>query len=163
MQFRNLTVVAIKEGNKVFRQIAFIFFVQRADDTAVYTNILRVFRVVTTDENVARMHVGMEEAVAENLSKEDLHAALSQQLHVGPLRFQRGDVGNRDPVNPLHHHHAFTAVVRVNFRDIKHRAIFKVAPQLNSVSRFTQQVELIQQRFFVFTHHFLRAQATTVR
>lgn len=53
VQFRNLTVVAIKEGNKVFRQIAFIFFVQRADDTAVYTNILRVFRVVTTDENVA--------------------------------------------------------------------------------------------------------------
>ena len=134
VQLRNFAVIAVEEGNEVFRQIALIFFVQRADDTAVNANVLRIFRVVTADKNIARMHVGMEEAVAENLGKEDLYATLSQQLHVSPLRFQRGDVGHRDPVNPLHHHHAFAAVVRVNFRDIEHRALFEVAAKLDSVS-----------------------------
>ena len=163
VQLRNFAIIAVEEGNEVLRQIALIFFVQRTDNTAVNTNVLRIFRMMTADKNIARMHVGMEEAVAENLRKEDLHATLGQQLHVSPLRFQRGDVGHRDPVNPLHHHHAFATVVRINFRDIKHWALVEVAAKLDSVSRFTQQVELIQQRFFIFANHFLRAKATAVR
>jgi hypothetical protein len=31
------------------------------------------------------VHVGVEEAVAEHLGEEDLHAALGQHLHVGAL------------------------------------------------------------------------------
>ena len=41
------------------------------------------------DKNVARMHIRMEEAVAENLGEEDLHATLCQQLHVHTMTLQR--------------------------------------------------------------------------
>jgi hypothetical protein len=43
-----------------------------ADDAAVDADPLRVFRMVVGDEDVARVHVGVEEAVAEHLGEEDL-------------------------------------------------------------------------------------------
>ena len=163
MQLSHLTIIAVKEGDKVFRQIALIFFVQRADNTAVDADILRIFRVLVADEYVARVHIGMKEAVAEHLGKEDLHAPLRQQLHVGPLGLQRLHVGHRDTVDALHHHHAFAAVVGVHLRHVQHRTIFEITPQLNGVGGFPQQVQLVQQRFFIFANHLLRAQTAAVR
>ena len=60
VQLGNLTIIAVEKGDKVFRQIALIFFVQRADNAAVDANILRIFRVLVADEDVARVHIGME-------------------------------------------------------------------------------------------------------
>lgn len=76
---------------------------------------------------------------------------------------QRLHIGHRDTVNALHYHHAFAAVVGVHLRHVQHRAVFEITPQLNSVGGFPQQVQLIQQRFFIFTNYLLRAQTTTVR
>ena len=163
MQLGHLTVVAIEESDKVLSEVALILFIQRADNTAVDADVFRIFRVLIADENVARMHVCMEEAVAENLSKEDLHATLGQQLHVGALFFQRRHVRDRNTVDTFHHHHVLTAIVRIDFRNIQHRAVFKVSTQLNGVRRFTQQVKLVNQRFFVFPNHFQRTQTATIR
>ena len=108
--------------------------------------------MLVADEYVARMHIGMEEAVAEHLGEEDLDAPLRQQLHIGALGLQRLHIGHRDTVNALHYHHAFAAVVGVHLRHVQHRAVFEITPQLNSVGGFPQQVQLIQQRFFIFTN-----------
>ena len=140
MQLGHLTVVAVEERDKVLGQIPFIFFIQRPHNPAVDTDILRILRVLVAHEDIARVHVRMEKAVAEHLGEEDLHATLGQQLHVRSLLLQGHHIRNRNTVDTLHHHHVLAAVVRIDFRDIKHRAVFKVATQLNSVCRFAQQV-----------------------
>ncbi|SUX76565.1 Uncharacterised protein [Citrobacter freundii] len=58
-----------------------------------------------------------------------------------------------------HHHHVLAAIVRVNFRDVQHWAVFKITSQLNRVRRLAQQIQLINQRFFIFTDHFCWSQA----
>ena len=118
VQLGNLTVIAVEESNEVFCEITLIVFVQRADDTAVDTDILRVMRMIVANENITRMHIRMEKAVAKHLGKEDLHPTLRKQLHVGALGFQRSDVGNRNTVDPLHHHHAFATVIGIDFRHV---------------------------------------------
>ncbi len=89
------------------------------------------------DKNIARMHIRMEEAVAEDLGEEDLHATFCQQLHINAMTLQRGYVWNRNAVDALHHHHGFAAVIGIDFRHIEHAAIFKIPAQLNGVGRFT--------------------------
>ena len=119
--------------------------------------------MLVADEDVARVHIGMEKAVAEHLGEEDLHTPLRQQLHIGSLSLERLHVGHRNAVDALHHHHAFAAVIGVHFRHIQHRAVFEITPQLNGVGGFPQQVQLVQQRFFILTNHLLRAQTSAVR
>ena len=46
------------------------------------------------DKNIARVHVGVEEAVVEYLREENLHASLGQCLHIDPSRIKRGDIAN---------------------------------------------------------------------
>ena len=105
----------------------------------------------------------MEKAVAKDLSEEHLHAAFRQQFHVGAVFLQRRNIRHRNAVNTLHHHHPFTTIVRVNFRDVEHRAVFKIAPKLNGVGRFPQQIQFINQGLFVLAHHFGWAQTATIR
>ena len=119
--------------------------------------------MLVAHKNIAGVHIGMEKAVAEYLRKEHLYAALCQQLHVGILLFQRLDIGYGNTVDALHHQHIDTTVVRIHFRDIQHRAIFEVTPQLDGISRFTQQVQFVEQRFFVVAYHFQRTQTTSIR
>ena len=163
MQLGHLAVVAVEEGDKVFRQIALIFFVQRADDAAVDTDVLRIFRMLVADEDVAGMHIGVEETVAEHLSEEHLHTALGQQLHIDAVLLQRGNIGDRNAVNALHHQHGLAAVVGEHFRYVQHTALVEIAAQLNRIGGFTQQIEFINQRFLVVAHHFHRTQTATVR
>ena len=76
MKLSHLPVITIKESDKVLSEIALIFFIQRTNNTAVDTNILRIVRMLTADKNITRVHICMEETVAENLSEEDLNATL---------------------------------------------------------------------------------------
>ncbi len=105
----------------------------------------------------------MEEAVAEHLRKEDLHAALGQQLHVDAVLLQRRHVGDGNAVDALHHQHGFATVVGIDLRHVQHRAIFKVTAQLNGVGRFAQQIQLVDQRFLVVAHHLHGTQTAPVR
>ncbi len=49
---------------------------QRADDAEIDRGVLRLLGIVQQHEDVARMHVGVEEVVAERLREKDLHAVL---------------------------------------------------------------------------------------
>ena len=77
MQLGHLTVVAVEERDEVLGQIPFIFFIQRPHNPAVDTDILRILRVLVAHEDIARVHVRMEKAVAEHLGEEHLYATLS--------------------------------------------------------------------------------------
>ena len=82
VQLGHAPVVAVEEGQQVLGQVVLVARVERADDAEVHRDIARVRRVVDHHEDVAGVHVGVEEVVAEHLGEEDLHAVLRQQLHV---------------------------------------------------------------------------------
>ena len=63
------------------------------------------FGAVDGDEDVARVHVGVEEAVAEHLREEDLDAGARQPLDVDAGLAQAVDLADRDAVHALHDHH----------------------------------------------------------
>ena len=70
MHFGNTTVVALEEGQKILSQIALVDIIERADNTEVKRNVA----AIVCHQDVARVHIGMEEAVAEHLRKENLYA-----------------------------------------------------------------------------------------
>ena len=90
-------VVAVEKGQKVDGQIAFVVFGQAADNAEIQRDIAAIRR----DENIARVHVGMEKAVFEHLGEEDFHAVLGEFLQINALFFQAVDVGNGRAVHPF--------------------------------------------------------------
>ncbi len=158
VQLRNATIITFEKGKQVTRQIILIFRGQAADDAAVDGNVLRRPRVDRADENVAGVHVGMEEAVAKNLREEDFHAALGEQFHVGALIRQAGHVGDLQAVDTLHDQHFRAAPVPVDLWHVKQVGAFEVASQLAGVGRFTQQVEFVVDGLFIIHHHLHRVQ-----
>ncbi len=74
VQLRNPLVVTPEEGGEVLRQVLLVVFGQRADDAEVQRDVAAKGRRVQAHLDVARVHVGVEEAVAEHLGEEDRHA-----------------------------------------------------------------------------------------
>ncbi|SAJ33735.1 Uncharacterised protein [Enterobacter cloacae] len=159
MQLGDLAVVALEEGDQVARQVVLVLVGQAADDAAVHRDVLRAPGRAGADEDVAGVHVGMEEAVAEHLGEEDLHAALGQCLEVGALVAQGFQVGHRDAVDALHHQHLGPAPVPVDLWHVEQRRAFEVAPQLRGVGCLAEQVEFVDDGFLVVADHFHGVQA----
>ena len=105
-----MPVVAIEHGEEVLGEVVLVARIQRADDAEVHGRIARLRRVVGQHEDVARVHVGMEEVVPEHLREEDLDAILGQALEVRAHFAQPVDVADRHAVDALHHHHVGAAV-----------------------------------------------------
>jgi hypothetical protein len=162
VQLRHTAVVALEEGKQVARQIVLVLGREAADDAAVDRDVLRAPRVHGADENIAGVHVGVEEAVAEHLGEENLHATLGQHLHVGTLVGQGRQVGDLHPVDALHHQHFGAAPVPVDLRYIQQRRAFEVALELAGVGRFAQQVEFVVNGFFVVADHIHRVQQACI-
>ena len=60
---------------------------------------------VGVDEQVARMHVGMEEAVAQRMAQEGLHQRAAERRQVEPAGCERRAVGQRRAVDPFEREH----------------------------------------------------------
>ena len=71
--------------------------VERADDAEVHGDVLRLLGVRHVDEDVAGVHVGVKEVVAEHLREEDLDAVLGEPLDVVCRRLQLVDFVDRMP------------------------------------------------------------------
>ena len=82
---RDAAVVAPKERQEILREIALVLLGQRAHDAEVQRDVLAAVRRVDGDENVARVHVGVKEAVAKHLGEKDLDAGARQPLDVDAL------------------------------------------------------------------------------
>ena len=79
---RDAVVVAAEEREEVLREIALVALRQRAHDAEVDRDVLAVVGAVDRDEDVARVHVGVEIAVAEHLREEHLDAGAREPLQV---------------------------------------------------------------------------------
>ena len=101
---------------------------------------------VRGDEDVARVHVGMEVGVAEDLREEHLDAGAREPRDVDARLAQPIDLPDRDAGHPLHHHHFGAAVVPVHRGDEQERRVLEVAAQLRAVRRLAREVELVAQR-----------------
>ena len=83
MQPCDAVVIAIEEGEEVLGEVVLVARVERADDAEIDGRVARMLRIVEQHEDVAGVHVGMEEVVPEHLREEDLDAVLGEPLDVG--------------------------------------------------------------------------------
>ena len=83
VQQRDAPVVAIEHRQEILGQVVLIAGIERADDAEVDRGVARPARIVDQHEDVARVHVGVEEIVAEHLGEEDAHAVLGELADVG--------------------------------------------------------------------------------
>ena len=82
MQFGDPSVVALEEGEEILGKVVLVEFGQCADDSEIECDVaIEVFAPVAY-EDVARMHVGMEKTVAENLGEKDFNPLARQPLQV---------------------------------------------------------------------------------
>ena len=162
VQFGDAAVVAVEEGEEVFGEVVLVFGGERAHDAEVDGAVARRFGVSGVHEDVAGVHVGVEEAVAEDLGEKDFDAALGQHFEVGAGGVDGGFVGDVGGADALHHHHVFAAVAPVHFGNVEERRVFEVGAQLAGVRRFKHEVEFVGEGVFEFAHNFHRAQAAAV-
>ncbi len=101
VRLRDAPVVAVEERDEVLREVVAIPVAERAHDAEVERDVAPVRR----DEDVAGVHVGVEEPVAERLAEEDLDAGAGELRDVDALCAERGDLADRGAVHALHRHH----------------------------------------------------------
>ena len=77
--------------------------------------IERDVAAVGGDEDVAGVHVGMEEAVAEDLGEEDFDTGFRQFLQVDAFVAQAVDLRDRHTLHALHDHHRRGAEIPMHF------------------------------------------------
>ena len=160
---RDAVVVAAEEREEVLRQEVLVALGQRAHDPEIDGDVLAVVRRRGGDEDVARMHVRVEVAVAEDLREEELDAGAREPGNVHARLAQPLHLRDRDARHPLHHHHVGAAVVPVHLGDEQQRRALEVAPQLRAVRGLAREVELVAQGLLELAHHFARPQPLAVR
>src|SRR3546814_19067587 len=96
MQLRHPPVVAVEERQEILRQIVFVEFGQRADDTEIQRNIASQRLGPVGHINVARVHVGVEKAVREHLREKNVYAAARQGGTIDTHRTQAVDLAHRN-------------------------------------------------------------------
>ena len=105
------------------------------------------------DEEVARMRVGMEEAVVEDLRGvvvEDLLADLLQVVAGSPQPVGRQD---GDAVDVLHDQHVLATEFRVHVRAVDERHVLVQPRELLEVRRLALEVRLLEERGPQLLHH----------
>ncbi len=112
VDLRHAPVVAPEEGEEVLRQVILVHLGERAHDAEIQRDVTPVRR----DEDVAGMHVGMEETVAEHLGEEDLDAGARQFRNIDALLAQSFDLAYRRAAHALHHHDLAAAEVPEDLR-----------------------------------------------
>ena len=78
MQLGNFAVVPPEESQQITGQIVLIFRLQRADNTAIDTNVTGLSRIGSINENIARVHIRMEKAITKYLGEKYFNTPLCQ-------------------------------------------------------------------------------------
>ena len=118
---------------------------------------------VDGDEDVARMHVGVEEAVAEHLREEELDAGARETLQVDALGAAAGRCARIGM--PLMRSITITllaAPVPVDAGHEQQGRVAEIAAELRAVGRLAREVELVLQRLRELVDHLARTQAAGV-
>ena len=121
MQLGDLAVIAAEKRQQIAGKIALVIRCKGTNDAEIDGNVLRVRGVADIHENIARVHVGVEETVPKNLGEEDLHPFLCQYFQIDAGFTKRRNVGNGDAVDALHDQNGLACVVPVDGGDINQR------------------------------------------
>ena len=97
---------------------------------------------VGLDEQIAGMHVGVEEAVAQRMAQEGLDQRGGDRLEVVAGRAQALDVGHLDAVDPLHGEHVAAGALPVDGRHAEAGIVARVLAELGKGGRLQPQVHL---------------------
>src|SRR5690554_6057769 len=84
MQLGHLAVIPAEEREQVAGQVALVVWRQGTHNAEIDGDVFRVGRVGDVDKNVARVHVGVEEAVPEHLGEENLHTFFASTFMLTP-------------------------------------------------------------------------------
>ena len=163
MHFGDPLVVAVEEGEKILRQIILVDIRQGADDAEIERDVAALAFAFGDDKDVAGMHVGVEEAVAEDLGEKDLDTGAGQARNVHAFFTQRVDLRNHRAVHAFHDHHAGGAPVPVHFGQDQQVGTLEVAPQLRAVGRLAHQVQLVVQVFVELGDYLARLEPPAIR
>ena len=164
VQLRDAPVVAVEHREEILRQIVLVARIERADDAEVDRRVARLLRIVDQHEDVAGMHVGVEEVVAEHLREEDLARRSRPAARCrcrAACRRARSLIGT-----PWMRSMTMTSVrqqVPVHLRHVQQRGAGEIALQLRGVGRLAHQVQLIEDGLLVLAHHLDAAAAAVPR
>ena len=93
-------------------------------------------------EQISRMHVGVEEAIAQRVAQEGLHQRAPERRQIEPARFQRGAIGERRAVDPFEREHAARGALPVDRRHAEIRIVLGVLGDLRDCRGLEPQVHL---------------------
>ena len=99
------------------------------------------------DEEIAGMHVGMEEAVAHGMAKEGLHQPRAERLQIVAGGTQGGMIGNRDAVDPFEREHAARAPRPIDLRHAEAFIVLGVLGHLGDGGGLHAEIHLDGDRF----------------
>ena len=97
---------------------------------------------VVVDEQVAGMHVGVEEAVAQRVAQEGLDHRARQRLEIEAGGVEPRAVGERDAVDPVEREHGARGAVPVDRRHAEIGIVAGVLRHLGERGGFEPQVHL---------------------
>src|SRR5207302_9114088 len=110
-----------EEREKILRKITLVALRQRTHDAEVERDVLAVVSGIDRDENIARMHVGVKEAVPKHLRKEDLDAGPGQALEVDARSRQLVRPTDRSAGHALHDEHVGVGPITMDFGNEEQR------------------------------------------
>jgi hypothetical protein len=103
-------------------------------------------RPAIIDEQIARMHVGVEEAVTQRMTQEILDHLAAEIGQVDLCGFKFGAIVQRDAVDPFHGQHMMAGAIPVHGRHPKVRIVAGVLRHLGERGGFQPQIHFHRHR-----------------
>ncbi len=115
------------------------------------------------DEQVAGMHVGVEEAVAQRMAQEGLDQRAGEVREVEALGLQPGAVGERRRLDPFQREHIARGAVPVHDRHAEIRIVPGILRHFRERRRFEPQIHLDGDRTLERLDHLDQPQPSRFR
>ena len=142
MDFRHPQVIPADEAVEDFRQEPALLAPQAAHDAEVDGDDAAFI----VNEEIALMHVGVKEAVAERGAQESLNQDARERGKVESELGQPLPVGQRDPVDPFHRHHFARGAAPVDRGRAEIWIILGVFDEFRRPRRFEPKIHLHPHR-----------------
>ena len=115
------------------------------------------------DEQIAGMHVGMEEAVAQGMPQKALDHRAGEAPEIESLCFECGAIGERRRFDPFEREHVASGAVPVNRGHAEIRVVPGVLRHLRERGRLEAQIHLDSHRTAQRLHHLDEPQSPRFR
>jgi hypothetical protein len=159
MHLGGAVIVAGNEAEQNLREEAPLLWPQTSHDAEVDGDQLAGI----VDEQIAGMHVGVEEAVAQRVAQEGLDHRAGEALQIEPLGFEPGTVGERRRLDPFEREHVSRRAVPVHRGHAKIGIVPRVLRHLRECGRLKPQIHLDGDRAPERFDHFDQPQAARLR